>query len=105
MLNNLMIIINLFFVPTTGFVLYLKRKKTDFRFTNKILLCYILFTTWNIPITKLFILIARKLGILILPESSSYTIIALIASIIVYGCVVFFSEVFHINFTLEKKNE
>lgn len=105
MLNNLMIIINLFFAPATGFILFLNRKGNDFKFTNKLLLYYIFFLTWNIPFTKVFIIIARKLGMFILPESSSYTLIALIASIIFYGCLVFFSEIFHINFTVENKNE
>lgn len=105
MLVNLMIIINLFFVPVTGFFLFLKRKGIDFKFTNKILIYYVLFITWNIPFTKLFVLFARKFGMLILPESSTYTLVALMASIFVYGVVVVFSEVFHIKFTVEKKNE
>lgn len=102
---NIMILINVFLTPFTGFSLFLKRKEIDFSSTSKILLCYILFLTWNIPFTKLFIVLARKIGLEIMPDSSLYTLFALISSILVYGCYVLLSDLFHITFTVEKKNE
>lgn len=100
-----MIVINLILTPCTGLTLFLKRKKIDFIFTGKNLIYYILFITWNIPFTKVFVLLSRKIGLEVMTDSAFYTLFALISSIIVYGCYVIFSVFFHITFTVEKKNE
>ena len=105
MQTNLMVIINLLFTPITGLSLFLKKKKMEFKFSAKVLELYLLFTTWNIPFTKLFLIVTRKIGLTIVPESGFYTLIALIASIVLYGIFVLGTEVFHISFKVEKKDE
>ena len=98
-----MIIINLFFTPLTGLYLFLKRKEIDIRFSANVLFLYIIFLSWNIPFTKLFIVIARKFGLIILPESASYTLVSLIASILVFGFFVLCTEFIKFKFTVKKK--
>ena len=99
MQTNLMIIINLLLTPVTGLSLFLKRKNIEIFFSAGLLKLYILFLTWNIPFTKFFMVLLRKFGFVVLPESGIYTLI------IVFGCAVFITEIFHINLRINKKNE
>lgn len=105
MYGIILIFINILLTPFTGLSLYLKRKCLKGEFSFKILSIYINFITWNIPITKLLIIISKKIDIQILPESCYYTLLSLISSILIYGIAVIFTEFVHIHFNVNKNKD
>ena len=105
MLNATMIFINFFLTPFTGLNLFIRKKKISSDFSAKNVILYAIFTAWNIPVTRIFVVILRRFGFFILPESSTYTLLSLFASIFVFGAATVFCEYLSISFLVEKKNE
>lgn len=100
-----MLFINLFLTPMIGLYLFMLKKSFPMDFSVKTLLLYACFTSLNIPAARFFIVIIRKIGLVIESESALYTLIAIISSVIVSVCLLLLTEWLHIELKTFKKND
>lgn len=104
-MQNQMSFINLFLIPLIGEYLFLRKKSYQMTFSLKILFLYAYFTCMDIIASHFILIILRKFGMIIVPESAFYTLISLMSTIIIYFCSLVLIEWFHIELRLKKKNE
>lgn len=75
--------INLFMIPFIGLKTYCKRHSVEWTFGPNVVYFYVLITTWNILLTRIFVnIIERFADTIIYVETTKYMLISLISSII-----------------------
>ena len=81
----LVIFINLFFVPVLTLYMIHQRKQKPLKFNVEMLLQYCIIAACNIPLTKVFILMFKKLSGKVIPlDSGYYTLSALFSAVLLY---------------------
>lgn len=99
---QLVVFINLFFVPTLP--LY-KMNQKPLRISLDLLFQYCIITACNIPLTKVFIFLAKRVGgIFISIDSGYYTLAALASAFFIPALYEFFKTV-HIEIEAKKNEE
>ena len=82
---NLVVLINLFFIPVLPFYLIHKEKQKPLKLNFDLLCQYCIIVGCNIPITKIFTFLAKKVGrVFISIDSGYYTLAALVSAILIY---------------------
>jgi len=82
---QLVVFINLFFIPVLSLYMMYKKKEEPLSLNLKLLFQYCIIVSCNIPLTKVFIFLAKKVGgIFISIDSGYYTLAALISSFLIY---------------------
>lgn len=97
------IFINLFFVPVLP--LYeICRKSGNFKVSTHLISRYCILAACNVPLTKVFIFLAKKVnGTYISIDSGYYTLAALISAYLISKLWAFFQMV-HIEFEITKSD-
>ena len=95
--------INFFLTPCVGLYMYFKSKRYELNFSFKNVLIYAIFVSLNIPFTHIFLKILRSFGRVIPVESSVYTVLTIISSLVLYAVFYICSEYFNISLKVEKK--
>jgi len=82
---QLVVFVNLFFVPVLSLYLLYRKKQKTLRLNLDLLLQYCIITACNIPLTKVFIFLAKRVGgVFISIDSGYYTLAALISAFLIY---------------------
>ena len=82
---QMVIFINLFFVPALPLYMIYRKNQKSLNVNLDLLFQYCIVAACNIPLTKVFIFLAKKIrGIFISIDSGYYTLAALASSILVY---------------------
>jgi len=79
---QLVVFVNLFFVPVLSLYLLYRKKQKTLRLNLDLLFQYCIITACNIPLTKVFIFLAKRAGgVFISIDSGYYTILAILSAI------------------------
>ncbi len=81
---NLVIFINLFFLPVLPLYVIYRRRQKPLRFDLDLLFQYCIVAACNIPLTKIFTFLSKRVGLFIAIDSGYYTLAALISSVLIY---------------------
>jgi len=88
------VFINLFFVPILPLYLIYRKKQKPLAFGLELLFQYCIISACNIPLTKVFIFLAKKLGgVFVSIDSGYYTLAALGAGFLLPRLYAFFKTV------------
>ncbi len=74
--------INLFLIPLISLRIYTKRNSIEWVINFDLVYKYALFCIMNLPFTRLFTSMLEKIGIVCLPDSSKYTLVAIVSAIL-----------------------
>ncbi len=96
-MNYVMLLVNIFLPPLLTLKLFCKNKKMPLAPNFQILCDYLLFTLFCIPVTHVFVALARKFSMLVTLDSAMYTLFAIISALLVY----FFYRIFSAYFSLK----
>lgn len=92
---TLVVLINLFFVPSIALFIYNKNHNIGFEPSIKLLIQYAVFSSCNVPLTKISVFVFKKIFVKVISlDSGYYTLLAIISASILPYLLDYFCEIY-----------